>query len=177
MELNPDPRDAWRSKVAKEQITQEYITWLSHIKDWRHFLTLTFENPRETEVAYKYFLRLVQILNKEAFGKNYTRIVGHSYFNYVVGMEWQKKRDIPVIHFHVLADSFLDYAKIHEWWELACGWAWIDQIRDVAAATNYVLKYVMKTGEQNIQLFLKANPKGRKPLKVFPWWKDYGKTL
>ena len=41
--------------------------------DWKVYGTLAFRDPREPDVADRYWCRLVQVLNREAFGKQYVR--------------------------------------------------------------------------------------------------------
>lgn len=161
-----DLDEGWRSLLVRKELQQVYYEWLSTAAHWRSFITLTFKNERPPDVAYKYLLRLIQVANKDAFGKNYVQKVGHSYFNYLVGMEFQRR---DVVHFHMLVDRPVHYELIHHWWNLAAGFVWIDgNIKDLEATLRYVTKYVCKSGDQNVNMFLKA--KNKAPATLPAWW-------
>jgi hypothetical protein len=172
MEKYVDPQEAWRSKSGREVIGQAYYDWIARLKDWTSFSTFTLSEPREPDVAVKYLTRLIQVLNKSLYGDHYTKLVGHSYFNYVYGMEKQTR---DVVHFHMLSDKPIDYALIHRWWGFAMGFAYIKKIESIEDCVQYVVKYVMKSGSDSLSLFLEANPKGKLPLVVPSWWFTYGK--
>ena len=55
------------------------------------FVTLTFKDPIAPEPAFNIWWRLVRLLNEGSFGRHYTRIVGHAYFSYVLGIEYQRR--------------------------------------------------------------------------------------
>ena len=59
--------------------------------DWKVYGTLAFLDPQEPDVADRYWQRLVQVLNCEAFGNHYVRRVGHFYFSYVLAMEYPRR--------------------------------------------------------------------------------------
>ena len=149
-----DVDKGWNSKCVKNELQNTYYQWLNDASKWTTFITLTFSQECSEEVAIRYFRRLVQVLNKRVYGKHYVRYVGHSYFNYVLGIESKLSRD--VVHFHVLVDRPVDYNFIHSWWGLSCGHAWIEKIRKNDKALHYVTKYICKGGDQNISVFLKA---------------------
>lgn len=167
MEKYRDPQEAWRSKGAREVIGEAYYEWLAHLKGWTTFSTFTLSEPREPDVAVKYLTRLIQVMNKSLFGDHYTKLVGHSYFNYVYGMEKQTR---DVVHFHMLTDAPIDYALIHRWWNFSMGFAYIKRIETLEDCVRYVVKYVMKSGSENLSFFLNANPKGKMPLEKPSWW-------
>jgi hypothetical protein len=103
--------------------------------------------------------------NEHAFGKHYTQKVGHSYFSYVVGLEYQTR---DVVHFHALVDQPLDFSYVHDFWGDRCGFAWIDgKIKSNAATVGYVCKYTVKGGE--LDFFVQK--KNRKPAVLPSWWK------
>jgi hypothetical protein len=156
------------SKVDLRGVTSD---WLAKFKDWKTFNTLTFRDPRDPDVAYRFWRRLLQVLNRDAFGDQYVQRVGHSYFSYALAMEYQKR---DVVHFHFLADKPLNFEKIHSWWGAACGFAWIEKINEKAAASAYVAKYILKS-EAGLLVF--ENQIDRTPLVKGPngsflpyWW-------
>lgn len=160
-----DLDEGWRSKIVKKELQQAYYEWLAGSAKWKSFLTLTFEQEKAPDVAYRFLLRLIQVLNFKLFGNNYVQKVGHSYFNYVVGMEFQVR---DVVHFHMLVDRPVNYQLVQSWWKTAAGFAWIEKVQDQAAALRYVTKYLCKGGDQNINVFLKA--KGKDPRQLPLWW-------
>jgi len=67
--------------------------WIASRIDWKVFYgTLAFRDPREPDVANRYWRRLVKILNCEAFGNHYVRRVGHSYISYVLAIEYPRRK-------------------------------------------------------------------------------------
>jgi hypothetical protein len=87
---------------------------------------------------------LIRYMNLELFGSNYTRIYGHSYFSYVVGVERQQRN---VLHYHMIVDRPINYELVHKTWGMMCGFAWIKPIIEASGAINYISKYVIKGGE------------------------------
>lgn len=160
-----DPGQGWKSRQVRARIQEEYYTWLAGAVTWRNFVTLTLREDRPPDVVNGYFKRLIQVLNKEVYGSHYTHVVGHSYFNYVVGMERQVR---GVLHLHVLADRPLHYQFIHRWWGFSMGYSLIEKVKDQKDALRYVTKYVYKAGEENVEVYLGA-PK-RKPKTLPLWW-------
>jgi hypothetical protein len=156
----------------QEQILKEVTAeWLADFKPWLTFNTLTFRDPKYPDVAYSYWRRLVQVLNVDAFGKNYVRLVGHSYFSYALAMEYQKR---DVVHFHFLADKPLNFDLIHAWWGKACGFAWLAKIEDKKAVAVYTAKYILKS-EAGLMVF--ENTLAKTPIVSGPaghfrpmWW-------
>ena len=104
------PSDIWDSKIARKYLTDQNVSWILSLADWKVSLTLTFRDEKPSDVAVAYFKRLVRELNKGVFGKKYTKIVNHSYFSYALGVEYQRR---DVIHFHVIIDKPVDFYKIH----------------------------------------------------------------
>jgi hypothetical protein len=111
-------------------------------------LTLTFDSRRHgisVEGALFMWRRLVQQLNEDQGGKAYRDKWGHCYFGYLVGVEFHKS---GVVHLHVVVDNWLDYRRVHGWWNEFCGFAWIKQLDDGGlSALKYVVKYVMKSDQ------------------------------
>jgi len=138
---------------GKQDIAQAYIEWLTGAASWRSFLTLTYRDPVHPETAMRDLRRLIRRLNEDMYGKRYRRRVGHSYFSYVVGVEYQVR---DVLHFHMLVDEYVDYDFIHGYWGKAHGFAWIEPVTDSQGAIRYVTKYVFKDG--HVVPFLREKP-------------------
>lgn len=159
------PGDIWDSKIVRKVITDETTLWILDLANWKAFLTLTFEDDTPYDIAITKFKLLVRELNKDLFGKHYTKIVKHSYFSYVLGIEYQTR---GVIHFHALADRPVNFDKIHKLWNDWSGFAWIGNIRNKYDCVKYIAKYILKGGQ--IEVY-----KAKKQYipKVIPhWWKD-----
>lgn len=166
LEKYDDIDEGWKSRQVKNELQQVYYEWLSSAAQWKSFITLTFKDERTHDVAFSYYKRLIQVLNKRLFGNHYVRKVGHCYFNYVVGMEFTLSRE--VCHFHVLVDQPVNYELIHSWWGCAAGMAWISKVESQEKALYYVTKYVCKGGDENIQVYLKSRHKT--PVDPPLWW-------
>lgn len=166
LERYDDPAEAWRSRAVKKELQHAFFDWLATAAKWSTFGTLTMRELHTPDVSKKYFTMLLRLINIEAFGKHYVEKVGHSYFNYVIGMELQQRE---VVHFHFLADRPLPYQFIHNWWHMTMGFAWLEQVRDPVAAMHYVTKYVTKGGNENVDIYLKA-PIGKIPKELPSWW-------
>ena len=91
--------EAWECKSVKKLDAKANAEWIAGLSDWIVFLTLTFREETAYDVAKAKYLRLVRELNKSVVGNQYTNFVKHSYFSYVLGIEYQRR---GVIHFHVL---------------------------------------------------------------------------
>ncbi len=159
------PSDAWESREGKNIVRKNWSEWLSKRK-WRVFLTLTFREETSPEIALKLFQKLVQILNEEVFGKHYTNYVGHSYFSYVVGIEFQKR---GTIHFHVLIDRPVNFETINRLWNAWAGFAKPESIKQNENAVYYVTKYAAKCGQMEPPYFAK---KIYTPGFLPPWWPE-----
>lgn len=155
--------EAWEDRNVKKLLAKANAKWVAK-RNWIVFLTLTFEKETAYDVAKKKFKRLVMELNKSVFGNNYTRIVGHSYFSYVLGIEYQRRE---VIHFHVLIDKPVNFQLIHTLWNHWAGFAWADRIENFYSAVNYVTKYISKGGE----IIPHFADEDYKPLFLPHWWK------
>jgi len=138
---------------GKQQIAQAYIDWLCTAASWRSFLTLTYRESVHPETAQRHLRMLIRRLNENMYGKRYRRRVGHSYFSYLVGVEYQRR---DVLHFHMLVDQYVDYEFIHRYWNNAHGFVWIDPVNDGPGAIRYVTKYIFKDGQ--IVPFLRKKP-------------------
>jgi len=161
-----DPVEAWQ-------------TWLLEIASWKSFITLEFKDIVGREKAVGSWRHLVQKLNRELYGNHYTRIVGHSYFSYVIGYEKQQRGSF---HMHVAVDQPVNYQLIHDTWHVLggdryawknpgdknhIGFAWISQIKDRIGVVNYITKYISKGGDVDVYL----SKKFKAPAKNPGWWR------
>lgn len=158
--------------IPRSEICKATAEWIRDLKRWRIYGTLTFKDPREVDVALRYWGRLIQVLNRDAFGEQYVRNVGHSYFSYVLATEYQRRE---ALHFHFLADRPLNFDLIHSWWGAACGFAWLEPVKDQAACVGYISKYITKV-DQALRIY--ESKKQRTPLIKGPegnfyphWWR------
>lgn len=164
------PSLGWESYQVRDLIKTETENWVFGLADWKSFLSLTFRDEKTPDVALSLFKWFIREQNEHAFGKHYTRRVGHSYFSYVFGLEYQTR---DVVHFHALVDKPLDFSFIHKTWGERCGFAWIDgKLESKAAAVNYVCKYCVKGGQ--IDAFV--NKKSVFPNPLPSWWVDDNKV-
>lgn len=108
-------------------------------------LTLTWkdEGPPNAGAALIWWGRLVAELSGSIFGNSYTKVVGHSYFSYVVGVELQQR---GAIHLHCLVNEPIPFVIVHDWWGRHCGFAWVTSCTDPVKQVHYVLKYAIKGG-------------------------------
>jgi hypothetical protein len=142
-----NPAEAWASMQARSYLTDLISSWLAGMAEWKVFLTLTFREDKAPDVANAYWKRLVRELNQELYGKHYTKKVHHSYFSYVLGVEYQRR---DVIHFHAIADKPLNFKKIHTLWNDWAGFVWTDIIKDKRDCVRYVAKYTLKGGSVDV---------------------------
>jgi len=163
--IKNDPDEIWNSKVARTVLTEENINWLLGLANWKVSVTLTFRDIKTRDVAYRYLRRLIQILNKNLIGNSYTHLVGHSYFSYAFGIEYQSR---DVIHYHLVADRPLNFKLIHGWWGFTCGFAWTDIIRSADDCLSYIAKYNLKGGM--VEFY--KNKKWYSPDVKPDWWVD-----
>jgi len=154
---------AWRSLNTKITVTEAWKNWISNWETWHSFVTLTFREEKSPDVAWALFKWLIQMLNSRLFGDHYTKIVGHSYFSYVVGIETQKR---GVLHYHMLTSRPVDYGLIHAAWGERCGFAWTYRNKSQFGASDYISKYVVKDGE--VEFYRTTNK--RLPLSIPGWW-------
>jgi len=160
-----DPCEGWESYGAKKLLKEETENWVLGLADWTGYLTLTFRDEKTPDVAKSLFRWFVRKNNEHAFGKHYSQKVGHSYFSYVVGLEYQRR---DVVHFHALVDQPIDFAFVHKIWGDRCGYAWIDgKIKSKSAAVGYVCKYTVKGGELDFYV----QKKKKTPAVIPSWWK------
>ena len=161
-----DPHTGWESHQVKDLLRTETENWVFGLANWKSFLSLTFRDEKTPDVANSLFQWFIRETNKHVFGKHYTRKVGHSYFSYVFGLEYQTR---DVVHFHALVDKPIDFSFVHKVWGERCGFAWIDgNLKSKAAVVNYVCKYCVKGGQ--IDTFVNKN--NVVPDHLPDWWKD-----
>lgn len=150
------------TSTSKVDLVEGWEQFVTGFADWKSFITLTSrEIVTRDQIEHK-FRWLVRRLNSDLFGHNYTRIVGHSYFSYALGLEYQKR---DVLHAHVLVDRKVNFEAIHQIWNSMSGFAYIVPVVDAAGAAAYLSKYVSKGGDLSLY----------KPAKVkepafMPWW-------
>lgn len=150
----------------RSKITDAWSDWIADQRQWSSFISLTFKDEISQDAALGAWGRLLRTLNIEVVGKNYTRIVHHSYFSYCLGLERQTR---GVLHIHGIVDRPIDFKLIHRYWNAAGGWVWIGRVEDRIGVVEYLTKYVVKGGE--IMPYLAAAPPYQlKPGKVFTWW-------
>jgi hypothetical protein len=154
--------DVWESRTVKKILRKTWSEWLSK-RDWLIFITLTFREETHKEIAIRKFYKLIRVLNEKICGKHYTNYVGHSYFSYIAGIEYQIR---DVIHFHALIDRPVSFITIHNLWNEWAGFAEVELVKQNENAVHYVTKYITKDGEMLTPYFAK---KIFTPL-ILPWW-------
>ena len=156
--------DIHRGQISRVVLTNSMIDWLMKLANWNISVTLTFKEDKSRDVALAHFRRLIQNLNRNLVGENYTKLVGHSYFSYAFGIEYQTR---DVIHFHLIADKPIDFAYIHGYgWGLKHGFAWTDIIRSREDCISYICKYNLKGG----QVEFYKDKSYYVPLEKPTWW-------
>jgi hypothetical protein len=136
--------EAWDSNRLKKLDAKAYAAWIASLRFWMVFLTLTFKEETPYDSALKKYRRLVRKLNKSVVGNQYTKFVKHSYFSYILGIEYQRR---DVIHFHVLIDKPVPFQLIHNYWNDLAGYAWAEKTYNHTDVVRYVTKYISKGGE------------------------------
>lgn len=150
-----------------ENLVQSYADWLMYKAQWKTLLTLTFDRKdkshpvTKTEADFSW-RRLVQELNRDLYGKQYVRKVGHCYFPYVYATE---QASWGLLHAHVLAGGWLNYSLIIENWYKHCGYVDIEKVTDVEKSVKYVSKYCVKGGSVDVYI-----PKKEVEPKFKPMW-------
>lgn len=139
--------------------------WIADRADWRFMITLTVSNEKNCskEVILKRLNFLIQVLNRDLFGNNYVRKVGHCYFSYVVGVEYTKN---GVVHLHLLVDMPINFELVHRIWNFVSGFAYIKPVTDKKGVSNYMCKYVAK--EQDLIIRIRHEDLPRP--KFLPFW-------
>jgi hypothetical protein len=159
-----DLQEVWDSTEVRKILAESTANWLYSLRSWSIFITLTFREEKPPDVAKALFMRLIRKLNEDVFGKHYTKKVGHSYFSYLLAIEYQRRE---VIHFHVLIDRPVNFDKIHILWNSWAGFAWTEIIKNQIKIVNYACKYISKGGE--VMPFI---AKEQFTPEILPyWWK------
>jgi len=130
--------------LSKDDLREGWETFVRDFACWRSFLTLTFRDIVTRDQSEHLFRFLVQVLNQELYGNHYMRIVGHSYFSYVVGFEYQKR---GALHLHAMVDKPIHFEFVHSIWNKVAGFAWIEPACDLDRLVPYISKYVVKDGD------------------------------
>ena len=133
--------------LSNDALAESWKAYVRGFAQWQNFVTLTFRDIVTRDQAEHQFRYLIQVLNRDLFGKHYTRIVGHCYCSYVVGFESQKR---GALHMHVLFDKPINFNLVHVVWNKMAGFAWIKPVDDVEAVSAYVAKYVSKGGDLSL---------------------------
>jgi len=150
-------------KDVQHQCKDAWIERIFGAGPWRSFITLTFRDEVSNDHAEKQWKFLLRSLNQAAFGQHYTRKVGHSYFGYVRGLEFQRR---GVLHFHALIDRPIDFKRLHTVWNFCAGFAYIVTVDDQRGASIYLAKYITKGGE----LEFYSPPSYFLPEPLPSWW-------
>ena len=158
-----EPDEIWEGEVAKKARREAYAAWLGTLAPWKVFVTLTFAKDRPVDSAKSFFRRLIRELNRDLFGKRYSRVVGHSYFSYVLASEYQKR---GAIHFHFLADRPLNFRLLHDQWNAWAGFAQTAILESPTRAVECVVKYVVKNDD--IEVY-RSGWRGE-PIARPSWW-------
>ena len=122
----------------------DWLAWFSSVGFApTSFITLTFDN-RFAEVGPDWvrglWKKLVHELNKDVGGRDYRRKFKHSYFSYVMTLEYQTR---GALHVHALVDNWIDYELLHRLWNSYAGFAWVKRVHPSSEhEMRYVLKYV-----------------------------------
>jgi hypothetical protein len=143
--------------------------WIAGYANWSAFHTLTFSQANRTHEVTRteadYMARrLIQVLNRDLFGKRYVQRVGHSYFAYALGFE---RKPWGLLHMHMLTDRRTNWELENAVWRRMCGIVKIEPVTAQVGAARYVSKYATKNGD--VMLF---KPDHYKEPKFEPmWWK------
>lgn len=147
------PEDLYRGTVLRDaladMIRSHGFLPVAHV-------TLTYETGHlrhKSEVVQRDVEGLVAYLNTRAGGRRYSRKWKHSYFGYVVGVEFTA---VGAMHVQMAVDNMVDFAALHSYWRRRHGFAWIRQVHgDADEVTRYVTKYVVKDGAPVVLWFQK----------------------
>lgn len=156
-------------KSNNQLVKNGYQEFIKNLADWSKFITLTFRQDINELAAQKAVIRLIRILNAELLGSHYKNYIRHSYFSYVVSMEYQL-RGVP--HFHMLADKDINYQLVHEYWNRYHGFAIVKDIRNSEARekiVDYCIKYIMKDSFSNL-FYFKCEVENFTPKNKPVWW-------
>lgn len=128
----------------KNQLQQDWVNFLSVGAVWTGFYTITFADFHSQFMVEKRMKSLIQILNRDLFGKNYTHYVGHSYFSYAYALEYQSR---GALHIHFLADKPLHYDLARYVCKKWDAFFHTKKVGEERASVEYISKYTSKGGE------------------------------
>ena len=171
MDKFKDCFEGWQNYYVRRDLGRLYGEWAAGLAPWLWTATFTTRDILGFETVNKSLRWFLFEANKRLYGKNFTNKIGHNYFSYMVGMEKQER---GAYHFHMIGDEPADYLMWHEVWGNALGFLWIDQIKKIEDAVNYVCKYIAKDGE--VDLFIRKE-KVYPPKPLPTWWKAPGKVI
>lgn len=134
------------TNIYKNQLHEDWSIFISELAEWRTFFTFTWKEFHSQEMVIRKMRSLVQILNRDLYGKSYTRLVGHSYFSYAFGLEHQSR---GALHVHMIVDKPIHFDLVHAVLRKYGGWCNGRKIEDVLNAIAYTTKYAVKGGELN----------------------------
>ena len=149
------------------ELGDTWANYVAGIANWQSFWSLTFADRDRThdvtraEAEYLW-RRLVQVLNRDLFRNNYTRIVGHSYFAYALAYEYQTR---GTLHMHALVDRRTNWELANDTWRRMAGIIKIKPVDDLLGISRYMSKYVTKGGD--VVLY---RPKKYKEPAFKPMW-------
>ena len=149
---------------SKLELCENWQSYLRDFANWKWFLTLTTRDILTRDQIEHLWFYLVRVMNSDLFGHHYTRIVGHSYFSYCVGFEYQQR---GALHLHALVDQNINLNLVHAVWKKMAGFAWVRPVDDLGRAVDYLAKYVSKGGD----LSLYRCPVVKQP-PFTPYWYD-----
>jgi len=132
--------------AERRELLTAYADWIAVFAPWKSFVTLTVSNAHNCsrDGLHRRWRSLVQILNRDLYGNNYTRIVGHCYFSYVIGFEYMTS---GAVHLHALIDKPIHFELVHRVWNKMSGFAYIEPVYDLQGIANYICKYIVKGGD------------------------------
>jgi hypothetical protein len=136
--------------------------------EFSSFIGLSYRDDqrRGFEAVVSQIKRFIKLVNIQAFGKHYTRIVHHSYFSYLLALEAHQSGEW---HAHMLVDRPINFHFwISTWWNWS-GYITIKKIEDRPGALQYCLKYAAKGG-MIYPYIAKPDIYLLHPLKRPIWW-------
>jgi hypothetical protein len=143
----PSPQSGAANTVSHaspgRQLQDAYIMLLGR-RQWEWFGTLTFRHDVHPEMADRRLRLFISKLNRRRYGPRWWKH-GQGIW-WVRALEYQQR---GVVHLHVLLAGIEGVPRqtaIRCWRELA-GFAKIEPIRNAAAVTRYVSKYVPRGGD------------------------------
>lgn len=153
------------TSYSKIELVEGWENFIRGFASWKWFITLTFREFVTSDQLDHQFRFLVQVLNRDLFGKHYVRMVGHSYFSYAMGIETQRR---GALHAHLLIDKNINLNVLHPVWNKMAGFAWAVPVDDLDGAVGYLSKYVSKGGDLSLYKPVRV----KQPAFVPMWFDD-----